>query len=71
MQYQSQVPTKEWLNSSYVHVFATIYLFVDKPMQKMRRYEEFQRNASVVLVKEYLTCTDELTSICEVSRHPN
>jgi hypothetical protein len=35
---------------------------------KMRRYEEFQRGASVGLVKEYLTCTDELTSICDVSR---
>ncbi|KAF2431559.1 hypothetical protein EJ08DRAFT_586952 [Tothia fuscella] len=31
---------------------------------KMRRYEEFRRNESVKLVKEYLTCTDELTSIC-------
>jgi hypothetical protein len=32
----------------------------------MRRYEEFKRNESVKLVKEYLTCTDELTSICLV-----
>lgn len=34
----------------------------------MRRYEDFQRNASVKLVKEYLTCTDELTSIVQVLR---
>jgi hypothetical protein len=32
----------------------------------MRRYEEFKRHESVKLVKEYLTCTDELTSICMV-----
>lgn len=34
----------------------------------MRRYEEFKRNESVKLVKEYLTCTDELTSIVQVLR---
>lgn len=32
----------------------------------MRRYEEFKRHESVKLVKEYLTCTDELTSIVQV-----
>lgn len=34
--------------------------------QKLRRYDVFERHKSVGLVRQYLTCIDELTSICGI-----
>ncbi|SPO06039.1 uncharacterized protein DNG_08728 [Cephalotrichum gorgonifer] len=35
---------------------------------KLRRYDRFRRHESIALVRDFLTCQDELTCICNVMR---
>lgn len=37
--------------------------------QKRKRYEQFKRGASVDLVKDYLTCMDELTTLATLFKN--